>query len=79
MKKLILLSVFSVCCASEKDGGVHVNNTVTITNPAPVVVKRQYPSPKHPKVIEAHEKIARQQADDDFMTCCCFLKIKKLK
>lgn len=79
MKCLILLSVFSVCYASEKDGGVHVNNTVTITNPSPVVVKHLRPGPKHPAVEAAHEKLRQQQADDDFVTCCCFIKIKKIK
>ncbi len=79
MKKLILLSLFSACYASENDkGGVHVNNTVTITNP-PVIVKQVRPGPKHPDVVAAHARARQQQDEDDFITCCCFLKIKKIK
>jgi len=71
VKKLILLSIFSLCVGQEKDNGVHVSNVITINTP-PV----QRPGPKHPSVIEAHEK-ARRLAEDDFITCCCFFKIKK--
>lgn len=79
MKRIMLLCIFSLCAAQEKDtGGVHVNNTVTITSPTKVI-RHSYPSPKHPKVIEAHDRIARQQAEDDFITCCCFFKVKKFK
>lgn len=80
MKKLMLLFIFSLGNAQEKDSGVHVsnNNSVTITSPAHVV-RKSYPSPKHPRVVEAHARIAQQQMDDDFVTCCCFFKIKKIK
>ena len=54
------------------------NNTITITNQ--MSPRRSHPThagQKHPKVEAAHEILRDIKEDDDFVTCCCFFKIKK--
>ncbi len=82
MKIYVLLLTGSLCCASE-DIAVHngknnpaINNVVTL-NVNTKSIHQARPGEKHPSVIKAHEALRRQQAEDDAVTCCCFIKLKK--
>jgi hypothetical protein len=86
---LVCLLTSPLCLASDKSDRLpdanhdNVTNNINITNqlspaPSPRRHRISHPSPKHPKVIAAHEEVKRRQEEDDFITCCCFFKMKKL-
>lgn len=81
----LLLPCF--CFSSDKSDRLpsvnhdNVTNNITITNaspaPSPRPSKILHAGTKHPRVEAAHEELSRRQ-ENDFITCCCFFKMKKL-